>query len=82
MKNIMIRAFTASILLGTFAFGCGESKETKENIAKQTRLMEQEAAARKKAEDEKQKAIQEQYKFQEEVARKYGERTKNTYDGN
>lgn len=82
MKNTIIRAFAASILMGTFAFGCGESKETRENIAKQTRLMEEEAAARKKAEEEKQKAIQEQYKFQEEVAKKYGERTKNTYGEN
>lgn len=79
MKNIMIRAFAASILLGTFAFGCGESKETKENIAKQTRLMEQEAAARKKAEDEKQKELDEAQRLNEKIANERRERINNTY---
>lgn len=79
MKNIMIRAFTASILLGTFAFGCGESKETKENIAKQTRLMEQEAAARKKAEDEKKKELDEAQRLNEKIANERRERINNTY---
>lgn len=79
MKNIIIRAFTASILLGTFAFGCGESKETKENIAKQTRLMEQEAAARKKAEDEKQKELDEAQRLNEKIANERRERINNTY---
>ena len=79
MKNIIIRAFTASILLGTFAFGCGESKETKENIAKQTRLMEQEAAARKKAEDEKKKELDEAQRLNEKIANERRERINNTY---
>jgi uncharacterized protein HemX len=79
MKNITLTTvILAAFSLGFLTTGCGESKETKENIAKQTRLMEQEAAARKKAEEEKQKNIDEQIKFQEEVVKQRKERRQNS----
>ncbi len=77
MKKMML--IMTVIIAGILANGCGESRETCENIARQTRLQEEAEARRKAAEEEKQRAIEEQIKFQEEVARRYGERTKNTY---
>ena len=67
------------VLAGIAVNGCGESRETRENIARQTRLAEEAEARRKAAEAEKQRAIEEQIKFQEEVGRQYGERIKKTY---
>ncbi len=67
------------VLAGFAVSGCGESRETRGNIARQTRLQEEAEARRKAAEAEKQRAIEEQIRFQEEVARQYGERIKKTY---
>ncbi len=75
MKRIALVIMLAAIMIA----GCGESKETRENIARQTRLQEEAEAHRKKAEEEKQRAIEEQIEFQKEVARQYGERIKKTY---
>ena len=75
MKIIALVVVLASIVIT----GCGESRGTRENITKQTRLAEEAEARRKGAEAEKQRAIEEQIRFQEEVARQYGERIKKTY---
>ncbi len=55
MKIIALVVVLASIVIT----GCGESRETRENIAKQTRLAEEAEARRKAAEAEKQRAIEE-----------------------
>ena len=75
MKIIALVVVLASIAIT----GCGESREARENIARQTRLAEEAEARRKAAEAEKQRAIEGQIKFQEKVARQYGERIKKTY---
>ncbi len=75
MKRIALVVMFVAVI-GT---GCGESRETRENIARQTRLQEEAEARRKAAEAEKQRAIEEQIEFQKEVARQYGERIKKTY---
>ncbi len=77
MRKLML--FVAIVIVGIFVNGCGESRETRENIARQTRLAKESEARRKAAEAEKQRNIEESRKFREEVARQYGGRIKKTY---
>ncbi len=78
-KSVLATMILIAISIGFLTTGCGESSESKKNIARQTQLMEEEAAARKKAEEEKQREIEDARKFKEDVANKHRERTQNTY---